>query len=224
MTPHETIRLMTKLAASSAAVPEGDAWEMAIEVWCEAFADVPEVAADAARRAHVKDTSPIGEHDPRPRGAWWPKPADLLARMTLGDADSAAWRDIRRHLSSDNGIPAALLADLTRAQASAYRSLPAAYARRQMSTADLDRLRPRFLQACREYTPPAAPAIVAFEPRRLAEHLPPEPIGRDRAREFTREVFKPFTAPPIARSVVSEDELRERARVAADIVRARMAK
>jgi hypothetical protein len=237
MTPPEVAKMVAYLAASCAPAPEGNDLRALLAAWSDVFAEVPLSDMQTACRAHVKDTTPTSDHDPRPRGGWWPKPADLLARIDAVDENAEAWSHIRGHLTGyvdQSG--------LTRAQRVALASLPDTFARRQMSSGELDRLRSRFLQVCREYKPPAAPVVIPMtEPRRLAD------LDRQQATEFTRRAFAyapRSAAPPCAdpserrneqggpkavkpaplRAPVDDAELRERARVAADAIRARVAK
>lgn len=235
MNRHETLRVMTLLAQVTGPAPEGDAWDLTANAWTAVLADVSEADVLKAVKSYV--TGGNGH----PPGTWWPKPGDLLIRMEAVDENAEAWSYIRGHLTGyvdQSG--------LTRAQRVALASLPDTFVRRQMSSGELDRLRSRFLQVCREYKPPAAPVVIPMtEPRRLAEHVPD--LDRQQAAEFTRRAFAyapRSAAPPCAdpserrngqggpkavtpaplRAPVNEAELRERARVAADVVRARVAK
>lgn len=237
----ETVKILNRLAVSCSPAPEGDAFDLVCEVWADTFAAVSYDDMLAAVRTHITDTTPAS--DGRPRGGYWPTPADMLARMDGTDDDADAWAYVRGCFTGyvDQS-------SLTRSQRYALACLPDTFARRQMSGVELDKLKGRFLQLCRDYQPPAAPVVVAFpaptDTRRLVEHVPD--LDPQQAAAFNRRAFAsvprpaptPCSDPPkhrngqggpkqvkhaLLRTPVDEAELRARSKVAADVVRARLA-
>lgn len=237
MTPQETARMMTYLAATCAPVPEGDDWRAALEAWADVFADTPLGDMQKACRAHVKDTRP--GLDGRPRGGWWPRPADLLALIRPVEmTNEAAWAHLRPRLADRLDTDG-----LTPTQASAAAALPGGFDRARMSSAELDRLRGRFLAGCQAAEARAAnptPATVIPlrpEPPRLVETPPPQQMpakgrrsaaepaamGEPTPRQETRQngPARPADGACAMPAGMTEAEMRQRARGKVDEVRAR---
>lgn len=221
MTRAETLKIMTLLSTLTGPAPEGDTWSLTVAAWASVLSDVPE--ADMLRAVKAYVTGGPG----RAPGTWWPKPGELLALLRPAElTDEQAWSQIRPQLAG-----AVHLEGLTDAQVTAVGSLPSAWDRARMSSADLDRLRGRFLSACQAAEVRAksgsTATVTAFpapaERLRLADPLPrldlscpnPEPAYVPRAVPASR---KPE---PIARTIPDEHELRERARAKAAEVMAK---
>jgi hypothetical protein len=176
-------------------------------------------------------------------GGMWPTTADLKKCSPPSNSATDAWAMLRGHLTG--AIPTTVMKQLTVYERWAIESLPNTFARRQMSGSELDRLRAGFLEDCRDFEQRARERAVleAVPQNQIPEALP---IDRQRAAEFTRQVFayKPIGAvrasnpserrneqggpkavtPAPLRAPVNEAELRERAERQADAIRARVAK
>lgn len=228
MTPQETARMMTYLAATCAPVPEGDDWCAALEAWSDVFADVPLADMQIACRMHVKDTTP--GPDGRPKGGWWPRPADLLARLRPAElTNEAAWAILAPILH--RAIDPSEVADLTPTQRSALSGLPSAWTRAHMSIGEVAALRRPFLAGCQaaeaRLKSGTAATVTAFPrpaeaPRLGVDNTIPD-LAEQARRAENRQRFADLLKPPVKapRVAIDERELRERAEEKAAQVRAR---
>lgn len=218
MTPDQVRKSMLLLAQITAPAPEGDAWELAVGAWCVALAAATEADVVRAIQAHITDTRATSDTDYRPRGGWWPRPVDLLARVATDrpNSDESAWTSIRPHLA---GL--VTLDGLTPEQVAGYWSLPDSFTRRQMSTRDLDALRGRFLAGCdaarHRAANPTPAKVIPMRPE------PPRLVVSEEQARVNRQAVAKLVAPPSKEehTIPDERELRERAAAKVAQVRAR---
>lgn len=97
MTNQETVRVFLLLNDSGLiGAPDPSRVKNTIAVYADLLADIPLDQALRAVRAHLADTTPTSEHDPRPLGQWWPAPAAILQRVHRLDLPDrlALWTEV----------------------------------------------------------------------------------------------------------------------------------
>lgn len=197
MNRSETLQVMTLLATTTGPVPEGPNWDLTAVAWAAVFADLSVDEALRAIKLHCSDTRPTSETDPRPRGRWWPQPADLFAKIQPGGGNEEAWLRLVPVLHAT--IPEAIRRELTDDQRRALQALPGAFDRARMSAREIAGLRGRFLAGC---TPLVSPPSLTADPNeaaRIPERVPL--VGHNVMEDFARRAFtgQPVPSPLDAR-------------------------